>query len=104
RVPQSGLAAGALKVRRMDDIKSRYYIRVSALDKPGVLAKIAGILGENNISIASVHQKEERREGSVPVVMVTHSALESDMKKALATIGRMPAINKKPVAIRMESL
>jgi homoserine dehydrogenase len=93
-----------LKVRKIGEVKSRYYIRVSALDKPGVLAKIAGILGKHNISIASVHQKEERRQASVPVVMVTHLALEADMEKALLEIDRLPAIDKKSVAIRMESL
>lgn len=93
-----------LWVKKMDDIKTRYYIRFSALDKPGVLAKISGILGKNNISIASVTQKEERREKTVPIVMLTHLALESKLRKALDSIDRLSVIKKKSVAIRMELL
>lgn len=93
-----------LKIKKIDDIKSRYYIRFSALDNPGVLARISGILGKNNISIASVAQKEERIASAVPIVMMTHEALESRMRDALSLIDRLPDIKKKSVAIRMESL
>ena len=77
---------------------------VSATDRPGVLAKISGILGENNISIADVSQKEERKKKVVPIVMMTHRALESKLRKALGRIDKLPIIKKKSVAIRVESI
>ncbi len=95
---------GKLRVKNIDGVSSRYYIRFSALDKPGVLAKISGILGKNNISIASVTQKQERVSGAAPIVMMTHGALESKMRDALRLIDRLPAIKRKSIAIRVESL
>lgn len=94
----------ATQIKKMEEICSKYYIRFSALDKPGVLATISGILGKNNISIATVTQKEERRVKTVPIVMMTHSALERNLRKALALIDRLPSIKKKSVVIRVESL
>lgn len=93
-----------VKFINMKDIKSRYYIRFSAIDKPGVLSAISGILGRHNISIASVSQKEERKERAVPIVMMTHLALERDLNEALKKIDRLPVIKKKTVSIRVESL
>lgn len=93
-----------LKIKKIGDIKTKYYIRFSALDKPGVLAKISGILGKNDISIANVTQKEERVAGAAPVVVMTHEATESKMRNALRLIDRLPAIKRKSVAIRIESL
>ncbi|MCX5703271.1 MAG: homoserine dehydrogenase [Candidatus Omnitrophica bacterium] len=92
------------KLRRIDDFASRYYIRFMALDKPGVLAKISGILAKFGISIASVTQKERRKAHVVPIVMLIHEAKEKNLRAALATIDRLDAIKEKPVAIRMEEL
>ena len=68
----------------MDDIRSCYYLRVMALDRPGVLSRVAGVLGENNISIAQVIQKGRAKGEAVPVVMMSHEARERDMRVALA--------------------
>jgi homoserine dehydrogenase len=93
------------RLRRMDDLESRYYIRFMAMDKPGVLAKTSGILAKFGISIASVTQKERRKANqAVPIVMIIHEAREKDLRSALDTIGRMDAIKEKPVAIRIEEL
>ena len=89
---------------RIDDFQSRYYIRFMALDKPGVLAKVSGILARLGISIASVTQKERWRAQVVPIVMVCHQAKEKNLRAALAMIGRLDAIKEKPVAIRIEEL
>jgi homoserine dehydrogenase len=75
-----------------------------ALDKPGVLAKIAGILAKSGISIASVNQKERGRQKVVPVVMVIHSAKEKNLRSALTIIDRQEVIKQKSVAIRIEEL
>ncbi|MCM8796653.1 MAG: homoserine dehydrogenase [Candidatus Omnitrophica bacterium] len=91
-------------LRRHDNFKSRYYIRFMGMDKPGVLARISGILAKFNISIASVSQKERRRAQAVPIVMVIHEAREKDLRSALELIDKMDVIKEKTVAIRMEEL
>ncbi len=92
------------KLRKTDDFESRYYIRFMALDKPGVLAKISGILAKFGISIASVTQKERRKAHVVPIVMVIHEAKEKYLRTALTTIDHMDAIKEKSVAIRIEEV
>jgi homoserine dehydrogenase len=86
----------------MADVRTRYYMRLSALDKPGVLAKISGVLAKRRISIALVSQKIEKREKVVPVIMMTHSALERDMAAALKEIDSLGVIKKKTVCVRVE--
>ena len=90
-------------MKRMDDVKMRYYLRFSALDRPGVLAKISGVLGKNKISIETVTQKAKKISSkAVPVVMMTHEAMERDMAKALKTISGLKAIKGKTVRLRVE--
>ncbi|MFZ2631642.1 MAG: homoserine dehydrogenase [Desulfosalsimonadaceae bacterium] len=86
----------------IDDISTCYYVRFSAKDQPGVLSKISGILGDHQISIKSVHQTEQKLNGAVPIMMLTHIAKESDVKKALAIISSLDVITDKPVVIRIE--
>jgi homoserine dehydrogenase len=91
------------RVKAMDDVRTRYYVRFSALDKPGVLAKVSGILAKYNISIASVTQLQHKHASSgVPIIMMTHEALERDMMKALKEIDMLKVIKKKSVRIRVE--
>jgi len=90
---------GLLKI---DEIESRYYIRFMTEDKPGVLAAVSGILGKFGISIASVNQKERKKAGVVPIVMVLHEAKEKNIRMALERINRFPTIKDKAVAIRIE--
>ncbi len=86
----------------MEEVVTNYYVRFSALDKPGVLSRISGILGENNISIASVIQQGRTEGGPVPVVMITHKAREADVRKALAAVDNLEVVADKTVLIRME--
>ncbi|OGX39817.1 MAG: homoserine dehydrogenase [Omnitrophica WOR_2 bacterium RIFCSPLOWO2_01_FULL_41_12] len=92
------------KLRKIDDIESRYYIRFMAKDQPGVLAKISGILGKFGISIASVNQKERHKAKEVPVVMILHEAKEKNLRSAIEMIDRLNIIKEKSVAIRMEEV
>jgi homoserine dehydrogenase len=92
------------KLRRIDEFESRYYIRFMALDKPGVLAKISGVLAKFGISIASVTQKERRKAHSVPIVMILHEAKEKSLRTALEIIDRLNVIKEKLVAIRIEDV
>ncbi len=92
-----------IPVMPVDEIETHYYFRFAALDRPGVLSNISGILGDHNISIASVQQKGRKVEGSVPIVMLTHKAREADVKKALTTIDRLDVVQDDPVIIRVEA-
>ncbi len=94
--------AAKLSLRPMDQVVSDYYFRVSALDKPGVLSRISGVLGSNNISIASVIQKKREALGSVPVVMLTHEARERDVRKSLEIIDKLDVVTEKTVLFRVE--
>ena len=94
---------GIKRLRRMGDIETRYYMRVMVTDRPGVLARIAGVLGRHHISIASVHQKERKAARIVPVVMMTHEAKESNMRVALDQIDRLGFVKQPTVAIRTEA-
>jgi len=92
-----------IPVKEIDEVVMPFYIRFSALDQPGVLSKISGILGENHISIASVIQKERQIKGGVPVVMMTHEAKEKDVQRALKEIDRLRVILEKTIFIRVEN-
>ena len=86
-----------------DDIETNYYFRFSAVDQPGVLSKISGILGKYNISIASVIQKGRKQGGgAVSVVMTTHKAREKDVQKALHEIDQLAIVQGKTILIRIE--
>jgi homoserine dehydrogenase len=95
---------GDIALMPMDDIVTNYYFRFAALDRPGVLSKISGILGKHNISIASVIQKGRApdKTGSVPVVMTTHESREKDVRAALKEIDRLAVLKGKTVRIRIE--
>lgn len=106
RVPPLGCNEQFIKDAKIKDISetiNHYYIRFSAADRPGVLSKISGVLGENNISISSMIQKGRQIEGgAVPIVMMTHEAKEKDLRKALEEIDKLPVVQEKTVFIRIE--
>jgi len=83
-------------------IKTRYYLRFSVVDKPGVLAKISGILGNYEISIASVIQHKAKENGNVPLVIMTHLAEEGNLQKALTEIKRLDVIKDHTKFLRVE--
>jgi homoserine dehydrogenase len=89
-------------IRPMEALVSAYYFRFSAIDRPGVLSKIAGVLGEHQISISSVIQKGRQVKGPVPIVMLTHEARESDVRKAISRIDRLEVLTDKTIMIRVE--
>jgi homoserine dehydrogenase len=93
-----------LKKHPMDATHGRYYFRFSAVDKPGVLARIAGVLGEFDISIESVVQKGRRHGSSVPIVMLTHEAVDAKAREALKMIDSLDIVLGKTVVIRIEDL
>jgi homoserine dehydrogenase len=94
--------AAALPLRPMASARCGYYLRVMAQDRPGVLSRITGILGANDISIASVIQKGRATSEAVPVVMMTHEAREHDVRTALTAIDRLHETATATALIRVE--
>ena len=93
-----------LPVLGMDQVETAFYLRLTVEDKPGVLARVTGILGDSGISIEAVKQKEPLEgETQVPLVLLTHRVLEGDMDKALAAIESMETV-KSVSHIRVEYL
>ncbi len=108
RVPHLAFQPGELSdqpVLGMGEIETAYYLRLSAADKPGVMAKVAGILGEAGISMEAITQKEPAEgESQVPLVMLTHRVLEKQMDDAIAKIEALDTIQAPVVRIRVEHL
>jgi homoserine dehydrogenase len=90
-----------LTIKPIETVESRYYLCFWVADKPRVLATIATILGTYSISIASVLQRESNEESCVPVIMLTHKALEENVRIALAEIEKMDFVKKKTHVIRI---
>ncbi len=91
-------------LKPMEEVKSAFYLRFTVRDKPGVLASLAGIFAENGISIAQLIQKSAAPgEEAVPLVMLTHEALERDMKSALAKADKLEAVLSPTMLIRVEN-
>ena len=86
----------------IEEIFTHYYIRFAAMDRPRVLSKISGILGKYDISIRSAYQKGRKTNGSVPLVMLTHTAKEASVAKALREITELDVVSDRPVLIRIE--
>jgi homoserine dehydrogenase len=105
RVPslgwESALSSTRL-IKPMNDLVTNYYMRIAALDRPGVLSQVSGILGKHNISIAAVIQKGREVKGSVPIVMITHEAREADARQAMAEIDQLPLVSPPTVFYRIE--
>ena len=98
-----GEAVVRRQIKPMDELVINYYFKFSAVDQPGVLSKISGILGNHDISIASVIQKGRQVKGSVPLVMMTHEARERDVRLALAEIGDLKVVTAPTRLIRVEN-
>ncbi|MFT3787395.1 MAG: homoserine dehydrogenase [Tepidisphaeraceae bacterium] len=92
-----------VKTLPIEQSSSRYYLRLTAKDMPGVMAAIADALGKNGISIASITQQEtaEGRSGVVPIVATTHRAIEGSVRKALKLIDALPTTAKPSVCLRI---
>ncbi len=90
-----------IQVKPIDEVVSRYYLCFWVSDKPKVLASITTILGTYSISIASVMQKESNDESCVPVIMLTHKAVEKNIRDALTEIATMEYIKKPTHVIRI---
>jgi len=104
RVPPFVAHARNGRVTPMDEIVSQYYVRLSVVDRPGVLAKVAAIFAAAKIGISSVIQPEGHEGESVPLILMIHDAPNAAMRKALAKISKLSVVKGKPVMFRVESL
>lgn len=91
-----------IRLKQMEEISSLYYLRFTVVDRPGVLAKIAGELGRCGISISSMVQQGRREGQTVPVVIKTHTARERDVQTALREINRTAFVSEPTRLIRVE--
>lgn len=91
-----------VEIKPIENLEIPYYLRFSVLDKPGVLSKISGILGNHNISILSVMQKDRKVGGAVPIVIMTHHAKEKELMAALNETDKMDVVLDKTVCLRIE--
>ncbi len=95
----------AALIGRIDDLHTRFYIRLMAKDQPGVFAQIGRILGDNQISLAGVMQHEGRgSDNTVPVIVTTHPTLEKNVAAAVKELARLAVIGAEPVCIRIVDL
>lgn len=105
RIPIMGFQPESVRnvpIMPIDDLVTYYYIRLWAMDRPGVLSIVAGILGQYGISIKSVHQTGRAVAGAVPIVMLTHRAKEADIRKSLEEISAQDVVREEPLRIRIE--
>ncbi len=106
RVPPQSFQKSSIRsipLKDMSEIEGEYFLRFWVLDKPGVLSRITGILGNHDISIESVIQriKDDNGQG-VPLVLMTHDAREKNIQAALKEINEMEEVFEKTVLIRVE--
>lgn len=107
RIPYLGFQPEAienLEVLPMENIQSAYYLRIQALDRPGVLAKVASILSEHGINIESIMQKEsEVQDERIPVIILTHTVQERQINQAISELEALTEVDDKVVRIRAEN-
>jgi homoserine dehydrogenase len=82
--------------------RSRYYVHFRVVDRPGVMGKLATVLGEHSVSIASLIQKEACANGDVPVLMLTHNTIEERFTAAVKEIEELSFVRKPSCYFRVE--
>ncbi|WP_294404608.1 homoserine dehydrogenase [uncultured Clostridium sp.] len=90
------------EIKAMSEVESKYYVRATVLDEPGVLSEITTILGKNNVSLRSVIQKGDEEDGLVTIVLVTHKTIEAELMKSIKEIKELKGVNKIDNIIRIE--
>jgi homoserine dehydrogenase len=107
RVPPTSFqweARRSIPIQPIAEIESTYYLRCMVKDQPNVLSKIAGILGGQGISIASVLQKGRKEGQTVPLVILTHRAKEACIQAALHEVNALPLVSEPTTLLRMEGM
>ncbi len=89
-------------IKQIGEIESEFYLRLKVTDKPGVLASIAGVFGNHDVSIASVMQKSTGKNGKAEIVLISHKVKEKYLRDALQIIGGMSIVDSISSVIRVE--
>lgn len=93
-----------IKLLKIEDIRTKYYLRVKVEDRVGVLAKITNVMSENSISIDSFLQKPRNKdEEFTTLFFTTHTSKESDVKRVMNILEKMEFVKNRPFMIRIES-
>jgi homoserine dehydrogenase len=87
----------------IEQVRSRYFVRLNVVDRPGVMAQVSAVFGAAQIGISSVIQPEGHVGKIVPLILMLHDAPNGAVTKALAKVGQLPVVKGKPVMIRVES-
>lgn len=90
------------EIKVMNEVSSKYYVRATVLDKPGVLSEITAILGNNNVSLRSVIQKGDEEDGLVTIVLITHKTLEVQLMSSIEEVKKLRGVNNINTIIRIE--
>ena len=94
-----------IPILSMDAVETAFYLRLTVVDEPGVMARIAGILGDAGISIEAIQQKEPAEgEVDISLILLTRRVVEGDMMQAIAQIEQLESVTGKVVFIRVEHL
>ncbi len=107
RVPHLAFQADALSdlpILPMDQVETAYYVRLQCEDKPGVLANVASILGDSEISIEAILQKEPVGDAPATIILLTHRVIEGKMNAAIAAIEALDSVTGEVMRIRLEHL
>jgi len=92
------------KFKSIDDTISKFYILMDVADKPGVLARIADVFGQNLVSINSMIQKQTDREKSARLIFITHEVVNKNLYKSISEISKLDVVDKVLSVIRVEDL
>ena len=91
-----------LKIQKIDDLSFPYYLRITAKDKAGVMAKISKALSKRKISIESIIQKPSKRSNFAEIILITHTVKESSLLSSIKQIKRLPEVSSSVKFIRIE--
>lgn len=103
-MPESEPFGHNLSIRSIDELKTRYYIRLTVEDKLGVLAQATRVFADNNISISHISQYEDGVDGTCTLIYVTHEALEKNVEAARAELENLELIREVSSIIRVENI
>lgn len=87
----------------IDCLTAQFYIRMTVTDQPGVLAGIAGVFGDHNVSLATVLQKTGRQD-MAELILITHDVIEKNLRDSLVVLQKMPMVDKINNVIRLEGV
>lgn len=102
RVPAFRIGRQFGRLLKMEEVSTRYYLRLQVLEKPGVVSRVTAILAEEQISISSLLQREKQSADNVALIIITHLTKELNISRAIARIERLDVVKEKVKVIRIE--